>query len=275
MPETDNMLQKIADLILDRTGIYIKEKQLPGLKVKLDRVLRDWKITDYGILYGILDKSPYGDRFFDIVNEISVNVTDFCRQVDHFFFLRDILAPRLAGKSGTGPFRIWSAACATGEEPYSILMALLEGFRICGAAPPALDILATDISPRSLKTAGEGVYELERVKNNLPDADCLARYFQEGFGISRGFVRIKDALRKKVRFLSLNLNGEVPYHNEFDIVFLRNVLIYFSRPKQREILEKMCRALKKEGLLFLGFSETARGLDLPLDYVQPAVYRRF
>ncbi|MDD5066993.1 MAG: protein-glutamate O-methyltransferase CheR [bacterium] len=275
MKNENEILAKISNLLLDRTGIFIRENHLPALKNKLNRILRDWKLSDYEELYNILVHDDYSEKFFDVVNEISVNVTDFYRQFEHFLFVRDNFVPEYLKINGQ-PWKIkaWSAACSTGEEAYSILMSLLDGFHRMNVNKYAVKLVASDISTRALGTARQGVYDLERVKEKLLEEEGLTRYFQKGFGKNEGMVKVKDFLQKPIDFIRLNLNEEIPFSREFDIVFIRNVLIYFSKEKQGEILSRICQTMKTGSYLFLGYSETARDLSLPLEYVQPSVYRK-
>ncbi|MBU1078560.1 MAG: protein-glutamate O-methyltransferase CheR [Spirochaetes bacterium] len=274
----DHSVTKIANLILDRTGIYFKENKYPILKIKLDKIIWDWGIAGgYDELYDIIIKDNYGERFFDIINEISVNVTEFFRQPEHFHFLQDIFITQfMEKKNPEKTIRAWSAACSTGQEPYSIVISLNDGLDCLenqSIVKPEISVVSSDISHRALEIAIKGVYPFEEA-SKVCDKKCLKKYFQYGTGNNEGHVKLKDTVMKSIEFRSLNLNSPIPFKNEFDIVFVRNVMIYFSKEKQKEVLEKICSSIKKGGYLFLGYSETILGFSLPLTYIKPSIYQK-
>ena len=167
-------------------------------------------------------------------------------------------------------FSVWSAACATGEEPYTIGFYLEEDF-------PAAEgwnwqIRATDISTRALEKAARGVYADERLKCLPPGWG--SRYFQRGFGACADYYRVKRHLQERVTFQQMNLLEDLNDDRAFEIIFCRNVMIYFDRPTQERLANRLSRALVPGGYLFTGRAESLNGLALPLRYLSPSIYRK-
>lgn len=168
---------------------------------------------------------------------------------------------------GRDRIRIWSAACSTGEEPYSAACCLLD----CGIAA-GIEILATDISNRVLETASKGVYAAERFREAPPH--WRSRYLLRGRGRFEGFYRIKPEVQKLVRFARLNLIEPFPYSEPFAAIFCRNVMIYFDRPTQESLVTRAAALLEPGGYFLIGHSESLSAFDQPLEYVCPATYRK-
>ncbi len=203
---------------------------------------------------------------------VTTNKTDFFRESHHFDLLVKSILPAVA----SGPGRrvsLWSAGCSTGEEPYTLAMVLSE----FASGRPGLgfdfEILATDVSTRVLEAACKGIYKEERLAP-VPEA-FRRRYFLRSRDRSSGLVRVAPEAREKVRFARLNLmDEEFPVEGPFDIIFCRNVIIYFDRETQERLMWKFCSHLKAGGYLFLGHSETLSGLGLPLTKVGASVYMK-
>ena len=209
-----------------------------------------------------------------LMDVISTNVTNFFREPQHFDFLRrDVLPAWEARHQGARQrvFRVWSAACSSGEEPYSIAMVLAEYFR--DRPGGAWQVEASDISTEMLAQASEGIYRAERV--TLPEGEWLARYFQKGVGRHEGHSRVKEALRSRTRFHHLNLFQAVwPFTPDFDVIFCRNVMIYFDRQAQGELVQRLAGQLASGGCLFVGHAESLIGIPHPLTSVRPSIYRK-
>lgn len=275
------IIQKIANLILDKTGIFFKDNKLTILEIKLNKIIYDWGIKGgFTELYEILIEDNYSTKFFDVINEISVNVTEFRRQKEQFIFMEKILIPEfLAFHHNKMNIRAWSCACSTGQEPYSIAISLLDGLheheKSIGSKiiNPEIEIIGSDISHRALKIAESALYTLEETEHSL-DTSTIHKYFQYGTGSNNGYCRIKPKIRDIIKFQYLNLNEHIPFHGEFDFVFLRNVMIYFNKEKQEDIFNKVCGTIKKGGYLFTGYSESTTGFDLPLKYLKPSIYKK-
>lgn len=220
-------------------------------------------------------RGPQGEEELGhLIDVISTNHTYFFREEGHFSALRDLILPDLEhrrSKERWPTLRVWSAACSSGEEPYSIAMALDEHF---GAGPGAWpwQIEATDISSRILAKAQAGIYPAETV-SKLGPARAKA-YFQVGYGEQEGFYRVRQALRSQVRFHRLNLlEGQPPFSEPFHIIFCRNVMIYFDRPTQEELVRRLKARLAPGGYLLVGHSESLTGIAHGLTMVRPATYR--
>lgn len=201
---------------------------------------------------------------------ITTNETHFFREPRHFEFLVEKVFPQWKESSRNGKkekiVRVWSAGCSTGQEPYSLAMLLLKhlpGWH--------LEILGTDISTRVLQRAQTGIYEATR-QREIPD-DYLHSFMLRGTGEQEGNIKVMPEVRKLVRFQWLNLNANVYPKTSFDLIFCRNVLIYFNRESKAKVIQKMLRQLSPQGLLFLGHSENLSGLATGASYVAPAVYR--
>ena len=217
-------------------------------------------------------RSPAGgEELRNLIDRISTNHTHFFREIKHFEFLGETLLPAWKKANPNGTFRIWSAASSSGEEPYSLAIYLAE--KLAPAAAGEWIVEATDISTRVLEMARRGVYETERIGNISPE--WLRRYFQKGVGDWEGHFRIKDELRQRVNFHHLNLlQGQYPFNKPFDVIFCRNVMIYFDRATQTDLIGQLSERLVPGGYLMVGHSESLSGIKHSLKLVQPAVYMK-
>jgi len=215
------------------------------------------------------------DEVAQLVDAISTNHTYFFRENAHFEYLRSCVLPDLAAcrRFERWPaLRLWSAACSTGEEPYTMAITVAE------TLPPMAPnwpwrIDATDISHRVLEHARNGIYSDDAV-NRMP-AELIRRYFLQGFGPQAGRRRVKPSLQERVEFTHLNLiDGAFPFVEQFQVIFCRNVMIYFDRPTQECLVERLTAQLVPGGYLFVGHSESLTGIHHALQTVAPAVYRR-
>lgn len=198
------------------------------------------------------------------VDLLTTNETYFFREPKHFEFLRDkVLAAHPRGV----PFRVWSAASSSGEEAYSIAMELADAL---GDAP--WEIVGSDLSTRVLQRARSGHYAMARA-DNIPSA-LLKRHCLKGVGPEDGTFIIKPELRRRVRFVQVNLNEPLPELGKFDLVFLRNILIYFENDTKRKVLARIEPLLKAGGILMVSHSETLNGITGNLNVLQPAIYRK-
>lgn len=198
-----------------------------------------------------------------VVDRLTTNETYFFREPQHFHFLVDWLKHQRSGQ----PVRIWSAASSSGEEAYSIAMILADKI-----GPTGWEIVGTDLSTAMVEAGCRALYPMERGRQMPPE--YLQRFCMKGQGPYEGHFLVNKALRDRVRFLSANLMQPLPDIGQFDIIYLRNVLIYFDPPAKCEIVERVCRQLKPQGYLFTGHSESLSNLDVGLVSVQPAVYAR-
>jgi chemotaxis protein methyltransferase CheR len=220
--------------------------------------------------------SPQGasQELAHMIDVITTNKTEFFREPKHFDFLVQTALPELIRAYGTGirqTAKIWSAGCSTGQEPYTLAMVLSE----FASGYPGFDylILGTDISTRVLEVAKLAIYDHEHVAP--VDMALRKKYLLHSRDRSKRTVRIVPELRSRVRFRRLNfIDSDFGLREVMDIIFCRNVLIYFDRPTQEKVLNRLCRHLKPGGYVFMGHSETLNGLDVPLVSAGPTIYRK-
>ena len=255
---TDGEFRQLRELIHLHTGIALSDHKRALVCARLARRLRHYQFTRYAQYYELLSQGdPDGAELMEMINAITTNKTDFFREAHHFQFLTERVFPEHRQKKPRR-LRLWSAAAATGEEAYSLAMTVREAF----ADSPDWDIkiLATDIDTRVLAHAHEGVYTVDQASHIEPP--LLRRYFLKGQGEFENRVRVKPALKTLLRFRQLNLLDEPwPMRAPFDVIFCRNVLIYFDKATQRRLLERMSTLLSPDGFLMLGHAEAVHGFD--------------
>ncbi len=250
---TDREFRAIRDLVSAQAGIVLSEAKRDMIYGRLVRRLRALDLDNFGAYCELLDSQDGAGEMEAFVNAVTTNLTSFFREAHHFEYLAQRLLPSLLqSRAGTRRLRIWSAGCSTGEEPYSLAMTLRD-------AIPRIDgwdvkILATDIDTNVLATAAAGVYGEERVRD-LPQ-DRLRRWFRKGKGSCDGKVKVSRELQDMISFRQLNLLGAWPMRGSFDVIFCRNVVIYFDKPTQKKLFERMADQLASDGHLFIGHSES-------------------
>jgi len=243
------------------------------VKARLGKRLREGNFRSFSEYYKHVTTREGTDELITMIDSISTNLTYFFREDSHFKRLQTIIKSFLessAGqRSGTPGLKIWSAGCSTGEEPYSLGITVKESLN---GFPADVKIVATDISTRVLKIAVNGVFSNDKTKNILPG--ILRKYFQLGYGKREGYIRIKKEIRDLIEFSRFNLM-ETPSSNfAFDIIFCRNVMIYFDKQTQASVVQKFYNCLNKGGYLFIGHSESLTGLEHAFKYIEPSVYRK-
>ncbi|HEX8949187.1 MAG TPA: protein-glutamate O-methyltransferase [Dissulfurispiraceae bacterium] len=266
---------RLSEFIHNECGIKMPPAKKTMLEARLLKRLRKLGIRSFAE-YCDYVLSPEGaeNELVHMIDVVTTNKTDFFREPVHFEYLTRTALPELIKKSGAGiskNFVIWSAGCSSGEEPYSLAIALSEfagrypGFRFT--------VLATDISTRMLEKAKTGIYEEERADPVPMQLKC--KYFLRSKDRSKGLVRIVPELREMVKFRRLNfMDDDFGFREKLDIIFCRNVIIYFDRPTQEALINRFCRYLIPGGYIFMGHSETLHGLDVPLVQAAPTIYRR-
>ena len=242
---TDADFSRVQKLIYQRAGINLHDGKHAMVYSRLSRRLRETGYTSFHDYLGWLEKQD-GPEWQEFINALTTNLTAFFREQHHF----DILSSLLRSKPAGTPWRIWCNAASTGEEPYSIVITALEAL---GANAP-VKLTASDIDSRVLATAAQGVYRLDNIKGL--STERLQRFFLRGKGGNAGLLRAKPELTKAIDFISVNLiRDDWPFREPFDVVFCRNVMIYFDAPTQRAVLERIHRVLKPGGMLFVGHAE--------------------
>lgn len=260
---SDTEFQRFRTLVHETTGITLSDLKKALVMSRLGSRLRHRKLHSFSEYYRILRDPAEGDELQAAIDLITTNETSFFREPAHFDFLKRHLrdlrpVPR--------PFRVWSAAASSGEEAYTLAMVLSD---CLGQAD--WEILGTDISTRVLERARRGLYPMER-SGTIPK-DYLARFCLKGSGRYEGMFLMDRALRARATFQQANLCQPLPEIGAFDVVFLRNVLIYFAPAEKRLVVEAIARRLKPGGLLMIGHSETLAGISDRFQPIQPTVYR--
>ncbi|MBI5057931.1 MAG: protein-glutamate O-methyltransferase [Nitrospirae bacterium] len=274
---SDNDFSRLSNFIYNECGIKMPPVKKVMLESRLHKRLRALGLRTYGEYCDFLF-SPEGmqDELVHMINVVTTNKTDFFREPKHFQYLASVVLPELINKKGAGSSRklmVWSAGCSTGEEPYTLAMVLSEFADHCYRGEFDFLILATDISTKVLEKAKNAVYNHETVAP-VP-IELRKKYLLRGRDRSQNLVRIVPELREKVKFRRLNfLDGDFGMREPMDIIFCRNVLIYFDRPTQEKILNKFCRHLRPGGYVLLGHSETLHSMNVPLVSVSTTIYRK-
>ena len=242
---TEADFTRVQSLIYQRAGISLHDGKHAMVYSRLSRRLRETGHSSFREYLGWLEQHD-GGEWQEFINALTTNLTAFFREQHHF----DILAGHLrSGAPGTA-WRVWCNAASTGEEPYSIVMTAFEAL----GANAAFKLVASDIDSRVLATAAQGVYRIENLKGLTPER--VQRFFLRGKGANAGLARVKPELTRAIEFISVNLiRDDWPFREPFDVVFCRNVMIYFDAPTQRRVLEKIHRVLKPGGMLFVGHAE--------------------
>jgi chemotaxis protein methyltransferase CheR len=262
---------RISTLIHTRFGIDLSKKQTL-VRGRLNGTLRTLGYRSFSEYMHAVDSDTSGQRLLEMVDRLSTNHTYFYRESDHLEYLTSVALPTLWGENiqqGLADARIWCAGCATGEEPYSLIIAMADRFGL-NSIPDHPVVLATDISTSALAVAKQGVYPLSRVREA---GDIVSR----GYATTDpdGQTRMSAALTRRVLFRRLNLmQSDFPFRRSFDVIFCRNVMIYFDQPTRVALVRAFWRYLRPGGFLFLGHSESmGRNVD-GFQYLCPAVYRR-
>lgn len=236
---------RVRDLIYKKAGISLADSKQEMVYSRLARRLRATGLTSFTVYLDSLEKESEGLEWEAFTNALTTNLTSFFREEHHF----PILAEHVKNRKDT--INVWCSASSTGEEPYSIAMTLCEAF---GTLKPPVHIIATDIDTNVLATASKGVYNIDRL--DKMSQDRISRFFLRGKGAQEGMVRVRPELRDLISFRQLNLlENNWSLNGPFDVIFCRNVMIYFDKPTQGNILKKFLPLMKQDGLLFAGHSE--------------------
>jgi len=269
---TSQQFDDFSTLIGTRLGIKMPATKRTMLQSRLLRRARELGLEDVNAYHARFFSDPemQQDELEHLLNLATTNKTDFFREPDHFEFLAQQALPAWRARSPGGPFKVWCAGCATGEEAYTLAMVLLEQQ---SRGDFDFSILATDVSTRVLEKAMEATYDEEHSAPIPPH--IRKKYVLRSRDSSAGLVRIAPEVRQHVRFGHLNfLSEDYGIRTKFDVIFFRNVMIYFDRATQRQIVNQMCRLLPVGNWLFTAHAETLQGLGLPLEPVASAVYVR-
>ncbi len=261
-------------LIYAESGISLGDQKMQLVRARLGKRLRQGKFRSFKEYYDFVVNDPSGEELCGLLDAISTNTTHLFRESQHFDLLRDIVtrwAADRAKRATNRTLRIWSAGCSSGEEPYSLVMVAHDVLR--NHPTLELKILATDLSIRMLSRAKLGVFEPHRV-GTVPPA-LKNRYLLEMQQDGQAVLQVTPELRRLVTFARFNLmSPSFPFRHCFDVIFCRNVMIYFDRPTQQSLVNKFVSHLQEGGYFMIGHSESLSGTEHPLSYVEPTVYRK-
>jgi chemotaxis protein methyltransferase CheR len=248
-------------------GLDLPDGKQQLVASRLGKKMRELNLTSFNAYYQHVVEDRTGEALTAMIDALTTNHTSFFRESAHFDFLRRTVLPSLRSRSSL-PF--WSAACSSGEEPYSIAFSLFD--ELGPESLSRLRIVATDISTRVLGLAQAAVYPAERFRGVSPDQ--LRRYVLKGEGKYRDSFLVKRQFRETIEFRRLNLMEDLSNLGPFPVIFCRNVMIYFDRATQQDLVNRLAGRLEPGGYLFIGHAESLGGIDQPLEYVRPAVYRK-
>ncbi|WP_431204579.1 CheR family methyltransferase [Bradyrhizobium betae] len=265
----DRDFRKIVELVMNTAGIVLSDRKRPFVQSRLGRRLRALGMTDFRQYCRLLE-APAGEaERSNLINAITTNHTSFFREPHHFSYLANAILPKLATSEAgqSRRLRIWSAGCSTGEEPYTIAMTLRE--HQSALRDWDVKILATDLDTNVVAHAAEGIYDSDRLGSVPPS--YRERFVTE---LDEDRSRMNDEIRSLISFAPLNLLQKWPMQGPFDVIFCRNVVIYFDKPTQRKLFDRYADILKPTGSLFIGHSESLLNVTDRFDLVGRTIYRR-
>ena len=263
-PITDAEFAQFQRFIFDAAGISMADAKKALVTGRLGKRLAAHGLDTFGAYFKLLSGGQHPEEVQIAVDLLTTNETYFFREIKHFEFMR---TQALAARSRPQPYRVWSAASSSGEEAYSMAMVLAD----CMQTTP-WEILGTDISTRVIEGARRALYSMERGRHIPPD--YLRRFCRKGGGPYEGHLLVDGMLRNKVMFRHLNLNTALPQLGQFDLVFLRNVMIYFNNETKREVVARVISTLKPGGYFCIGHSESLNDISSAVQMVAPSIYQK-
>lgn len=260
-------------LVYAKSGINLGDSKQQLVRARLGKRVRQGRFASFRAYYEHVEKDPSGEELTSLLDAISTNTTHLFREARHFNLLHEIVSGWAADRSWRNRYsmlRIWSAACSSGEEPHSLAMTVHDALRSTNLSAK---ILATDLSTRMLSRARRGIYDLHRV-GSVP-AEYRSRYFRKTKHDGQICLELTPEIREMITFSRFNLmTPGFPFKHGFDVVFCRNVMIYFDRATQETLVNKIAGQLHPGGYFMIGHSESLSGVKHSLDYVEPTVYRK-
>jgi chemotaxis protein methyltransferase CheR len=270
---TQDEFDKLSRFIYKESGIKMPPVKKIMLQSRLHKRLRELSMSTFKeYIDYVFSKEGLNNEIIHMLDVVSTNKTDFFREPVHFDFLSDYVLPEnMAMRQGYCNLKIWSAGCSTGEEPYTIAIVLSD----FAEKNPRFDftIVGTDISTQVLQKAIDGIYKEDRV--SIIPMQIKRKYFLRSKDRTNPTVKVAPILRAKVKFGRLNFMD--PYYDitdSFDVIFCRNVLIYFDRETQEKVINKLCTKLRSGGYFFLGHSESIMNMEVPLKQIKPTIFQR-
>jgi chemotaxis protein methyltransferase CheR len=266
---TDRDFVHICHLVREYSGIHLTDIKRELVYSRISRRLRALGLKDFSSYCQRLGQGDEVEKEA-FINAITTNTTSFFREPHHFEYLADKLLPELTKQQARPRLRIWSAGCSAGQEPYCIAITLQES--LSDEACQDVKILATDLDSNVLATARQGIYPLEQMQK-VPKAQ-LRQWFLHGKGAQTDKVRLAPELREMISFNQLNLMHTWPMQGPFNIIFCRNVVIYFDKPTQRRLFDRYADMLTPDGHLFIGHSETLNQVSDRFELIGTTIYRK-
>lgn len=271
---SDRDYEFIRHFVYEQSRINLGPDKKELVSARLAKRLRAIGLNSYTEYCDFLQTAAGKEEVTNLVDSISTNHTYFFREIKHFEFLQEVIVPHWLQthfKKGQNNFNIWSAASSSGEEPYSLGILLQEALQQTPSASWTLD--GTDISTRMLDLARRGIFENDRLRDVRPE--WLRRYFQKGVGEWEGHFRAKEIIRNRLTFHHVNLLQErYPFTTLYPVIFCRNVMIYFDRQTQEQLVNKLTAQLLPGGYLIVGHSESLMGIKHNLESIKPSIYRK-
>jgi len=261
---TDAEFSRFQRFIYDAAGINLSSAKKAMVCGRLSKRLQAHNLDSYADYFALLSSGKVAGEVQTAIDLLTTNETYFFREPKHFDLLRKLALQAAPGKQS---FRVWSAASSTGEECYSIAMVLAD---CLGDGP--WDVMGSDISSRVLQRARTGHYPMERARHVPPD--YLKRFCLKGHGEQEGTLLVERKLRSRVNFTQVNLNADLPQLGSFDVIFLRNVMIYFNAETKQKVVARVLAQLKPGGYFLVGHSESLNDLTTAVQQVAPSVYRK-
>ncbi len=260
-----NFLRNLSN---KHSGILANDDKFDMFYSRLARRIRALGLKNFKEYCHYLEQNPESE-FTEFINSVTTNLTSFFRENHHFEYLADTVIPELLAKNkGSRQIKIWSAGCSTGEEPYSIAMTLKENI----PDDWQIKILATDLDTQVLQTAASGVYPVDRVSGLSQQR--LSRWFKKGKGSNANKVKVVSELQQLIQFNQLNLMQDWPMKGPFDVIFCRNVLIYFDKETKEKLARRYAQLLPIGHRLFIGHSESLHQLDTGFELIGNTIYKK-
>jgi chemotaxis protein methyltransferase CheR len=260
-----HQFDQLCNKVYELCGINLKKGKEELVHARLQRRLSELKLNTFEQYFNFVDNDKQGKEIIKMIDVLTTNKTSFFREIQHFEFLRDRILPNLNDQR----LRIWSAACSSGEEPYSIAILLAE--TLPNFQNWDIRILATDISTKVLAQAKAAVYDSETLEP-VPDA-WRKKYFEKADPAGKSF-RVVPRLANLISFARLNFMDKFPMRGPFDVIFCRNAMIYFDKPTQENLVRRFYELIAPGGYLMVGHSESLTGTKHNFRYIQPATYQK-
>ncbi len=270
-PLSDKLFKKFSSLVFAQSGIYLNSEKKELLNARLGKRLRKIGFDSFEAYYNYVVNDKSGEEIVQLLDCVSTNFTSFFREKAHFDYLTATVLPEFLKKSAAKRrLSFWSAACSSGEEPYTLAIVINDFF--INNPGWNCSVLATDLSTRVLNTARNGIYDMNRVASLPPEV--LKQNFKKGKGKGEGYVKVKVHIRNMITFQRFNLMHRFAWPEPFQVIFCRNVMIYFNKQTQEELVDKFYSCLEPGGYLFIGHSESLSGIKHSFVRAAPAVYRK-